>query len=76
MVFLRRSTQIFMTDNDLVSYFISENWKSTFDIHGITEKKNDWDLREKKNLIPAKLKGEDFVFYGFMRPIEIIDFPF
>lgn len=57
---------------------IPEEWRSTFELSDFQEKKNEvrMTLKEKSELIPVILKGENAVLNGYMDPIEIIDFPF
>ena len=57
---------------------IDDDYKSNFSVRDIREKSQEWiiELEERKELVPAVLKGKDVVFNGFMNMVEIIDHPF
>ncbi len=52
-----------------------EQWRETFRIKKIMEKKSEWILllEEKKDCVP---QGLDIILRGFRNPTEVIDFPF
>jgi hypothetical protein len=54
---------------------IPEQWRDTFEIKKITEKKTEWILilEERNECVPT---GSDVILRGFRNPVEVIDFPF
>lgn len=57
---------------------IPEEFREAFEIYELVEKDEEWNLNlvEKKDQIPKKLKGKDVVLNGYLKKVEIVDFPF
>ena len=57
--------------------FLPEQFLKYFEVTKIAEKKNEWQftLTEKKEMIPLPLKDKEVVLNGFLKPVEVRDFP-
>ena len=67
-----------MEKEELLKNFIPEELREFFDIQELEEKEKEWKLilEEKAGQIPKDLEGKDGVLNGYLKPVEIIDFPF
>ena len=59
------------------SAILPQQWLRYFEVTKITQKKHEWNivLVEKEDCIPTALQGKEVVQNGYMRSIEIYDFP-
>jgi len=62
---------------DQNTFLIPREFRNSFEVEVIKEKAKEFNivLQEKKDQIPDKAKGKNLALLGFLRPIEIINFP-